>query len=70
MQTAKIEISGMHCQACVRRVSAALDKVAGVHAAKVDIGSASVEFDPDKVTEKDIAEAVRAAGFETPGGQG
>jgi copper chaperone len=65
----KITIDGMHCQACVRRVSAALSKLAGVHGAEVDVGSASVQFDPGKISERDIAEAVRAAGGETPAGQ-
>ena len=46
MKTAQFKIAGMHCQACVRRVTAAIEKVGGVKTSKVDIGSADVEFDP------------------------
>ncbi len=59
----------MHCQACVRRVTAAIEKVNGLESAKVEIGSANVEFDPEKTSEQEIAAAVRAIGFELPAGE-
>ncbi len=64
MNTTNLNIDGMHCQACVRRVTAAIDKVAGVKSSKVGIGSAAVDFDPSVTSIEDIAEAVREAGFE------
>jgi copper chaperone len=66
MNTTNLKIDGMHCQACVRRVSAAIGKVEGVKSSKVEIGSAAVDFDPTLTTKESIAEAVREAGFETP----
>ncbi len=69
MKTALLKIEGMHCQACVRRVTAAIEKVTGLESAKVEIGSANVEFDPEKTSEQEIAAAVRAIGFELPAGE-
>ena len=58
----KIEISGMHCQACVRRVEKAVGTVEGAKAEKVDIGSATVSVDAAK--EAAVLEAIRKAGYE------
>ncbi len=69
MKIAQLKIDGMHCQACVRRVSTAVEKVDGVQTAKVDIGSASIEFDPAKTSEQAIGDAIRAVGFELPAGE-
>lgn len=69
MKTALLKIEGMHCQACVRRVTAAIEKVNGLESAKVEIGSAAIEFDPGKTSEQEIAAAVRAIGFELPAGE-
>ena len=41
----KIAIEGMHCEACVKRVRMALEKVDGVTVREVSIGSAVVEAD-------------------------
>ncbi len=64
MESTTINIGGMHCQACVRRVSTAIGKVPGIVSAKVDVGSAAVEFDPQETSLPAIAEAVKSAGFE------
>jgi copper chaperone CopZ len=69
VKTAQLKINGMHCQACVRRVMAAIGKVGGVQSSTVDIGSAAVQFDPNQTSEQQIAEAVRAVGFELPAGE-
>ena len=69
MKTTQLKIGGMHCQACVRRVTAAIEKVDGFKSANVAVGSAKVEFDPEKTSEEQIAEAVRAIGFELPAGE-
>jgi copper chaperone len=68
-ETTQLKIQGMHCQACVRRVTNAIQKVEGVESATVDIGSAAVEFDPAKTSRAVIAEAVAAIGFELPPGE-
>jgi copper chaperone CopZ len=57
----RLEIEGMHCQACVRRVEKALAGVAGATVEQVEIGSASVAADP--ASEAAVIEAVRKAGY-------
>ena len=69
MKTTTLKIEGMHCQACVRRVTQAIGKVDGVKSSTVDIGSAVVQFDPEATSQLKIAEAVRAIGFELPAGE-
>jgi copper chaperone len=56
----RIEIDGMHCDACVRRVRKALE-AAGVAAREVKVGSAEVDAPPER--EAAAIEAVRKAGF-------
>jgi copper chaperone CopZ len=58
----KIQIEGMHCQACVARVERALGKVDGVSVKRVEVGSA--ELDADAALEPKVLAAVRDAGFE------
>ncbi|MGH9558855.1 MAG: heavy-metal-associated domain-containing protein [Bryobacteraceae bacterium] len=58
----KVAIEGMHCDACVRRVRQALEKVDGAKVEKVEVGSAVVAIDPSR--QPAIFEAVRKAGFE------
>jgi copper chaperone len=59
-----LSIEGMHCEACVRRVTAALGKMEGVQVNFVEVGSASVTFNPEHVTLEKIAGAVNKIGFE------
>ena len=61
--TAVIEIEGMHCAACVRRVTAAIGKLPGVQIESVEIGSARVRFDPSTASPDSIAKAVDGIGF-------
>jgi len=58
----QIEISGMHCDGCVRRVRKALEKIDGVQIEDVQVGSAVVHGAPEQ--EAAAVEAVRKAGFE------
>ncbi len=62
------KIDGMGCEACVRRVTAALEALAGVEVENVSVGGAQVRLDPAVVTEKRVAEAIQAAGY-TPSKQ-
>ena len=59
-----LSIEGMHCEACVRRVTVALGKMEGVQVNFVEVGSASVTFNPDQVSVEKIAGAVNKIGFE------
>ena len=42
--TLELSIEGMHCGACVRRVTNALQTVPGVQVNSVEVGSAKLEF--------------------------
>ncbi|MBB5338310.1 heavy-metal-associated domain-containing protein [Tunturiibacter gelidoferens] len=58
-----LSIEGMHCGACVRRVTDALGKVDGVEVNLVEVGSARMTFDPERATLEKIADAVNEIGF-------
>lgn len=60
-----LAIGGMHCASCVARVEGALAALPGVRAARVNLatGRASVIFDPERVDEAKLAEAVARAGY-------
>jgi copper chaperone len=61
--TLKLSIEGMHCGACVRRVTNALQAVPGVEVGSVEVGTASVTFNPNATTPEQIAGAVNGSGF-------
>ena len=56
------KIEGMSCGHCVMAVEKELNKL-DIENMKVEIGSAKIEFDPDKVSEEDIKNAIREAGY-------
>jgi copper chaperone CopZ len=58
----KIAIEGMHCDACVRRVRKALEKVAGVRIDDVTVGSAVVAAEESQQVA--VLDAIRNAGYE------
>jgi len=59
----RLNIQGMHCGACVRRVTAALSRIPGVKVESVEIGSAKVEFDSAATPASQIVAAVNDIGF-------
>ncbi|KAA9376551.1 copper-translocating P-type ATPase [Microbispora cellulosiformans] len=60
-----LEIGGMTCASCVRRVEKALTRVDGVTTAEVNLATevATVAFDPARVTVEMLAESVGRAGY-------
>ncbi len=60
-QTIKIE--GMTCGGCVAGVKGALDRV-GVEKKEVEIGSATIHFDEEKISLDQIVEAIEDAGYD------
>lgn len=63
--TAKFEVKGMHCASCsaiVEKTVAALEGVKGVSVSLL-LNSAEVEFDDDIISARQIAKAIKAAGF-------
>lgn len=68
MEQLALKIDGMSCGHCVARVQKALAKVEGVHVDQVEVGSARVSYQPDRVSLQRIREAVEDAGFEVQRG--
>jgi len=75
MATVTVNIDGMHCGACVRRVRSALEKVPGVTVREVEVGHATVEVGGDggadgagaagaAASRQAVERAVTAAGFQ------
>ena len=64
MRETRLKIDNMHCDACVRRVRQALEKVEGVKVGDVRVGGASVEA-PDSVPVSVLLSAVEKAGYPT-----
>jgi copper chaperone len=58
-----LAIEGMHCGACVRRVTSALQSVQGVTVNSVEVGSAKVVFDAAETSVQDITAALDHNGF-------
>ena len=63
MDAAHLNIEGMTCEHCVRAVRGRLEQTAGVKVQRVDIGSASIEYDPSKTNLDDIEEAIADEGY-------
>ena len=58
-----LKISGMNCQHCVMSVREELESIDGLDIKDVQIGSAQVEYDEEKVDQTKIREAIDEAGF-------
>jgi len=58
-------VEGMTCASCVNRITRYLGKVEGVEEANVNLAaeSATIRFDPARVSVTDLADAVEAAGY-------
>lgn len=65
-KTIQISINGMTCASCVLHIETDLKELEGVSEAVVNLPmkSGTVIFDPDKITEKKIIEAVKKAGYQ------
>lgn len=63
MAETTIKIEGMSCQHCVMRVKKAIDALAGISSASVEVGSATVIYDESKIKKEDIESAIEKAGY-------
>ena len=61
--TLNLAIEGMHCGACVRRVTSALQSVEGVTVKSVKVGSAKVAFAAAETSAQDITAELNRNGF-------
>jgi mercuric ion binding protein len=64
-----IRIDGMHCHKCEMTIQKALTRLPGVHEVEVDFnsGQASVLYDQQQVTVKELTDAVADAGYPVSG---
>jgi Cu+-exporting ATPase len=62
----RLQITGMTCAACSTRVERGLNKLVGVDTANVNLAleNASVIYDPNQVTEKDIEKKIQDLGYD------
>jgi copper chaperone len=58
-----LQIEGMSCGHCVAGVRRALESVEGVQAERVEVGSASVVYDPGLADVHRIKQAIEEAGY-------
>lgn len=70
MKETELSIDGMHCDGCVRRVTAALKKIPGVVVETVQVGKARVRYDEQTVHRAALVAAVDGLGFRARGEEG
>ncbi|HEY1381655.1 MAG TPA: heavy-metal-associated domain-containing protein [Gemmataceae bacterium] len=63
MSHVHLTIDGMHCDACVRRVTGALQSVPGVRVERVRVGAADVEYNPLQTPVEKIVAVLDEAGY-------
>jgi copper chaperone CopZ len=63
MAEVKIAIEGMSCQHCVMAVKKSLGGVPGILESDVQIGSAVVKYDENKVKKEEIETRIEGAGY-------
>jgi copper chaperone CopZ len=63
MNTLKLTIDGMSCGHCLNRVQKALATIPNIRMTSVQIGRATLEYDPATNTPEGIAAVVSATGY-------
>lgn len=65
-ESCTLRVLGMHCDGCVRNLTAVLAALPGVSrvAVLLDPGEARIEFDPQAVSREDFIAAIEDAGFD------
>ncbi|MBX0297921.1 heavy metal translocating P-type ATPase [Haloarcula nitratireducens] len=68
--TARLVVPEMDCPSCAQKVDKSLQRVDGVVDATLQptTGTANVTYDPDRISEADVVDAIEAAGYEVVGG--
>ena len=68
---AELKVAGMACKGCSGAVEKALLNLSGVSLARVDLAgkTASVDYDPGKLTLDDMKKAVQGAGYKVVEGR-
>ena len=63
MEQIQLNIEGMSCGHCVSAVRSALGGVAGVNVEKVEVGHATVSYDPQSASVGALVDAIADAGY-------
>jgi copper chaperone CopZ len=63
MQILTVQIDGMTCGHCEEEVTETLNALNSVHVHSVQVGSATVAFDPREISPEDIVKAIEALGY-------
>ena len=63
MEQLHLTIEGMTCEHCVRAVDSRLRTTPGVEVECVEIGSASLRYDPATLSVDDLAEVIADEGY-------
>ena len=63
MKTQTLKIEGMSCHHCVMAVKMELGKLQDVKVEDVQVGSAKVSYDENKVSLEKLASAIEEAGY-------
>ncbi|HEX6434226.1 MAG TPA: heavy-metal-associated domain-containing protein [Gemmatimonadales bacterium] len=64
MEEVSLRIAGMSCGGCVNSVRTALARLPGVEVREVEVGRATLAYDPRLSTPESIQSAIVKAGFE------
>jgi copper chaperone len=63
MERLELAIDGMSCNHCVNAVAGALRRMPGVRVERLEIGTATVAYDPGQVSVEAIIDAVNDEGY-------
>lgn len=63
MERITLKIDGVTCGHCLSQVSKTLKDLDGVKVAQVQIGAATLEYDPDATSDARIKQAVEEQGY-------
>ncbi len=63
MEKLTLKIEGMSCGHCVKSVERVLAAAPGVKAGKVEVGRAEMEYDPVKISPREIARRIGEEGY-------
>ncbi len=65
MDTAKLEVEGMHCEGCAQIIQSLLERKTGVHTVKVSFsdGEARILYDNQSVEESQLIMVIEKAGY-------
>lgn len=66
MKSTTIRVGGMHCRSCAKLIAESLRDLNGVRDARVSLehGTAEVDYDPAKIDEHALRDAIRQEGYE------